>query len=122
KDLHSFPTRRSSDLIITLDAIAWLHRVGVTLVHIGSDGGLLHVMARSAAQHAPLKRAQVLAAESGVALSLSLELVAAKIRRQHALLDRLPGAGAVREEMLGRPEEVAELTTFAEWRRTEGRA
>ena len=38
--------------IITLDAIAWLHRVGVTLVHIGSDGTLLHVMARSAAQHA----------------------------------------------------------------------
>ena len=68
--------------IITLDAIAWLHRVGVTLVHIGSDGTLLHVMARSAAQHAPLKRAQVLAAESGLALSLSLELVAAKIRRQ----------------------------------------
>ena len=38
--------------IITLDAIAWLHRVGVTLVHIGSDGRLLHVMARSAAQQA----------------------------------------------------------------------
>ncbi len=108
--------------IITLDAIEWLHRVGVTLVHIGRDGALLHVMARSAAQHAPLKRAQVLAAESGVALSLSLELVAAKMRRQHAMLDRLPGADAVRDEMRDRLEELAEVTTFAELRRTEGLA
>jgi len=79
-------------------------------------------MARSAAQHAPLKRAQVLAAESELALSLSLELVAAKMRRQHALLDRLPGGDAVREEMRDRLEELAEVTTFAELRRTEGLA
>jgi len=76
-------------------------------------------MARSAAQHAPLKRAQVLAAESELALSLSLELVAVKIRRQRALLDRLPGADSVREEMLSRLEELAEVTSFAELRRTE---
>jgi CRISPR-associated endonuclease Cas1 len=57
-----------------------------------------------------------------LALSLSLELVAAKMRGHHALLDRLPGADAVREEMRDRLEELAEVTTFAELRRTEGLA
>jgi CRISPR-associated endonuclease Cas1 len=77
---------------ISLEAIRWLHGVGVPLVHLNTDGTLYLVAAPSGAIVPTLRRAQALAAETGLGVRLSQELILAKVEGQQRLLSRLPAS------------------------------
>jgi CRISPR-associated endonuclease Cas1 len=77
---------------MTLDAIRWLHGVGVPLVHLDTDGRVFFVAAPSAAVDPKLRRSQAVAAETGLGLRLSRELVQAKIEAQRQLFARIAGS------------------------------
>src|SRR5512146_355483 len=76
---------------ISLDAIRWLNGVGVPLVHLDPDGRVFFVAAPSAAIDPKLRRSQALAAETGLGVRLSQDLIVAKVQGQRRLLGRLPG-------------------------------
>lgn len=107
---------------VTLEAIRWLHGVGVPLIHLDADGLVYYVAAPPAAQHAAVRRAQALAAETGHGLRLSIDLVAAKLAGQRAVLERLPDTERLSGEMRRFTQELQQVRTAAELRRTEGLA
>lgn len=75
---------------LTLDAIQWLHDVGVPLIHLKHDGTLLLVAARSGALIPALRRNQALARETGIGGRIVEGLIRRKVEGQLSLLDRLP--------------------------------
>ena len=75
---------------VTLDAIHWLHDVGVPLIHLRADGTLLFVAARSGALIPALRRNQALARETGIGGRIAEDLIRRKVEGQLGLLDRLP--------------------------------
>lgn len=75
---------------VTLDAIQWLHDVGVPLIHLKRDGTLLFVAARSGTVLPALRRNQAMARETGFAGRIAEDLIRRKVEGQLALLDRLP--------------------------------
>ena len=82
---------------ITLDAIRWLHGVGVPLVHLHPDGTVYGVLAPEAAPVPALKRAQALAAETGQGFHIAVELLREKLQGQAGVLDRLPACPLVQQ-------------------------
>jgi len=76
--------------VVTLDAIHWLHDVGVPLIHLRADGTLLFVTARSGALIPALRRNQALARETGIGGRIAEDLIRRKVEGQLGLLDRLP--------------------------------
>lgn len=75
---------------VTLDAIHWLHDVGVPLIHLRADGTLLFVAARPGALIPALRRNQALARETGIGGRIAEDLIRRKVEGQLSLLDRLP--------------------------------
>jgi len=86
---------------ITLDAIRWLHGVGVPLVHLHLDGTVYGVLAPEAAPVPALKRAQALAAETGQGFHIAVELLREKLQGQAQVLDRLPAGPLVEQAREG---------------------
>jgi CRISPR-associated endonuclease Cas1 len=82
---------------ISLDAIRWLHGVGVPLVHLHPDGTVYVAAVPEAAGVPSLKRAQALAAETGVGLRLAIDLLRDKLEGQVRVLELLPHGPAVQE-------------------------
>lgn len=107
---------------VTLDAIGWLHRTGIPLIHLRPDGQVLLTTAPSAASHAPVRRAQALAAETGVGLRVSMDLIANKVRRQAELLATLPDSKGAQKEIATRLAQLMAARTSAELRSVEGHA
>ena len=107
---------------LTLDAIGWLHRVGIPLIHLRPDGTVLLVAAPSAASHAPVRRAQALAAETGLGLRVSLDLITTKIARQAELLATLPGSVAASRDIAVCQTKLEQVRTSADLRSIEGHA
>jgi CRISPR-associated endonuclease Cas1 len=107
---------------VSLDAIGWLHRVGIPLVHLRPDGTLLFVAGPAAASHAPIRRAQALAAETGVGLRVSLDLIRMKIQRQMDLAATLPEGSKVVPEIRSRVTQLDTVRTSADLRGVEGHA
>jgi CRISPR-associated endonuclease Cas1 len=83
---HAIRQRNSAVLghsgTITLDAFRWLDAVGVTFVHIDSDGASLIASSPAGLDDARLRRAQALAAGTDVGLGLTVDLLDAKLAGQ----------------------------------------
>lgn len=107
---------------VSLDAIGWLHRVGIPLVHVRPDGTLLFVAGPAAASHAPIRRAQALASETGVGLRVSVDLIRTKIQRQCELAATLPDKSRAVPEILSRLKQLESVRTSADLRGVEGHA
>lgn len=76
---------------VTLEALRWIRDVGAVFVQIDSDGSLIAISAAERFHNTKLRRAQVLAAESEVGLSVMKRLVGAKLDRQAEIAARLAG-------------------------------
>jgi CRISPR-associated endonuclease Cas1 len=74
---------------LTLEALAWLRAIGAALVHLGPDGALLAHSVPFGYDGHPIRRAQALAATTGLDVSLACYLVAEKLDGQRAHLARL---------------------------------
>ncbi|MGH7593561.1 MAG: CRISPR-associated endonuclease Cas1 [Gemmatimonadales bacterium] len=107
---------------LTLDAVSWLHRVGIPLVHVRPDGTLLFVAAPAAASHPLIRRAQALAAETGLGLRVTLDLIRTKIERQRDLIATWPETRAAQAEVAGRLRQLDAVRTSADLRGLEGHA
>jgi CRISPR-associated endonuclease Cas1 len=107
---------------ITLDAIRWLHGVGVPLVHLDTDGTVFLVAAPSGAIVPALRRAQAMAAETGLGVRLSQELIVGKVEGQHRLLDRLPGSKEAQQTIQKLLGAIRQTTRLQDLRRLEGMA
>ncbi len=94
---------------ITLDAIRWLHGVGVPLVHLHPDGTVYGVSAPQAAGAPALKRAQALAATSAAGLRITAGLLRDKLQGQAWVVERLPVSVAAEEARVRLREALAGL-------------
>jgi CRISPR-associated endonuclease Cas1 len=74
---------------LTLEALAWLRAIGAALVHLGPDGSLLAHSVPFGYDGHPIRRAQALAARTGLDVSLACYLIAEKLDGQRANLVRL---------------------------------
>jgi CRISPR-associated endonuclease Cas1 len=73
---------------LTLEALAWLRAIGAALVHLGPDGALLAHSVPFGYDGHPIRRAQALAATTGLDVSLACYLIAEKLDGQRANLVR----------------------------------
>jgi CRISPR-associated endonuclease Cas1 len=85
--------------MVTLDALQWLHDVGVGLMHLGHDGELLVATGPQGADLPRLRRAQATAAASGAALAIAKDLVSEKLIGQETVLHQIPGTERTRERI-----------------------
>jgi CRISPR-associated endonuclease Cas1 len=74
---------------LTLEALTWLRAIGAALVHLGPDGALLAHSVPFAYDGHPIRRAQALAATTGLDVSLACHLIAEKLNGQRTNLVRL---------------------------------
>lgn len=107
---------------VTLDAIQWLHDVGVPLIHLKRDGTLLFVAAPSGSVLPALRRSQAMARETGFAGRIAEDLIRRKVEGQLALLDRLPPNRESKPALLGVVERLSHTTSLDEIRALEGQA
>jgi CRISPR-associated endonuclease Cas1 len=84
---------------LSLEALRWLTDVGAALVCVDRDGRLLCTTAWSRSE-AKLRRAQGLAPYNQAGPEVARYLLAGKLRGQHELLDRLPGADGYSRRIL----------------------
>jgi CRISPR-associated protein Cas1 len=73
------------DGFITFAAIKWLHGVGAALIQLDWDGTVLLATAPVGGDQPALRRAQALAAEDGVGLAITQEILRAKLNGQAAV-------------------------------------
>jgi hypothetical protein len=66
---------------LTLEALAWLRAIGAALVHLGPDGALLAHSVPFGYDGHPIRRAQALAATTGLDVSLACLSHSRKARR-----------------------------------------
>lgn len=71
---------------VTLEAIRWLHDVGVPLVHLDTTGRVLAVAGPGGPDHPTLRRAQAQAADSQLGLLLMRQVLNAKVEGQQTVL------------------------------------
>jgi CRISPR-associated endonuclease Cas1 len=107
---------------LTLDAIRWLHGVGVPLIHMDTDGILFGVHAPAGAQTARLRRLQALAPDLGLGTAISLDLVRAKIKGQIGVLTSLGSPQEALGAMEGALGALEESTTLKAIRTLEATA
>jgi CRISPR-associated protein Cas1 len=67
---------------VSLDALRWLDRLGVSFAHLDQDGWLLAASTQPGLDDARLRRAQALAAGTDVGLGLTVDLLDAKLAGQ----------------------------------------
>ncbi len=108
--------------VVTLDAIRWLHEVGVPLIHLGHDGQLYFVSSRAARGLAELRRAQATSPETGRGLAISRDLLAVKLERQLGVLNEFPEADTAKELLAGSLAQLRNAATVQEIRDGEARA
>src|SRR5438552_13539651 len=77
---------------ISLDAIRWLHGVGVPLIHLDTNGTIFLVATPHGASAPGQRRAQVRAMDSPLGIDIVRSLIASKIEGQRDVLRRIPGA------------------------------
>ncbi|MFI5399192.1 MAG: CRISPR-associated endonuclease Cas1 [Candidatus Binatia bacterium] len=74
---------------VTLEALRWLHDLGIALVQLGSNGEVIVAAGPIGLDDARLRRAQALAAHSDIGVRLTRWLLKAKLEGQRAVLGRL---------------------------------
>lgn len=75
---------------VTFEALRWISDVGAVFVQVDGDSNLIaSSVSQWTSSERRLRRAQVLAAESDVGISLLRDLLTAKLQRQARLVERL---------------------------------
>jgi CRISPR-associated endonuclease Cas1 len=103
-----------SDGFITLDAIRWLHRLGIAFIHLDRDSNILATSSPHGGD-ARLRRLQATALGSETGLEIARMLLQAKLDGQARVLDELPAQAEIRESFaaaysrLGSTGSVEEL-------------
>lgn len=104
---------------ISLDAIRWLHGVGVPLIHLDTNGALFLVATPQGAAAPAQRRAQVRAAESPLGVDIARGLIASKIEGQLQVLRQIPGSDDGQQYVAACGERARRATTLAEVRQIE---
>src|SRR5438552_15378794 len=107
---------------ISLDAIRWLHGVGVPLVHLNPDGTVYLVTSPTAPSAPALRRNHARAQESAAGLEIARELLTAKMQGQLDVLGRLPHSSEAQRLLSHDIEQSGRALTLAELRRFEAHA
>lgn len=107
---------------LSLDAVRWLHAVGVPLVQLGADGDVLLVASPTGAMLPNVRRAQALASETGLGMRLAIELIQEKAAGQATLLDRLGAPQRTKVSMARAQRALYCATTARELMRLESDA
>ncbi len=76
---------------ISLEATRWLADLGITFAHLDPTGRVLGVAGCAGVRDPRVTRGQALAADTGVGLAVTRELLAAKVEGQAIVSERLPG-------------------------------
>ncbi len=103
---------------VSLEAIRWLDRLNIPLVHITADGNAVLSSTHLGVRNARLQRAQALAAGSDVGLELSRFLLGRKIDGQVAVARRIGDASPVEDAA----RQVADAHTLDVLLKLEARA
>jgi CRISPR-associated endonuclease Cas1 len=110
---------------VTLEALRWLRDVGAAFVQVDRDGKLVACTAGYGRDDARLRRAQALAATTGIGLELVRELIQQKLHGQAAVLRALPdndAATAARSAIDQGLVELPNAGTMQELRLVEAQA
>jgi CRISPR-associated endonuclease Cas1 len=107
---------------ITLDAVRWLDDVGIQLLHIDTDGAVLLSSARPGLDDARLRRSQALATSTDVGLSISTELLDAKLAGQADVARRLLNVDAAATHIEGARKDLPTARTLDDAREIESAA
>jgi len=76
---------------ISFEALRWLRDIGAAVVQIDVDGNVIFASAPEGSDDARLRRAQALAAYTGMGLAITRGLLHEKLRGQAEVLARIPG-------------------------------
>ncbi len=97
---------------VTLDALRWMHEVGISFSHIGHDGSVLTTNASGALDDVRVRRGQGVAHLNGVALNVAKYLIGQKLAGQARVASRLHDAEAL--AWLNEARDVLESTVLVE--------
>lgn len=98
---------------VTLEALRWLHDLGIPFVQIGADGDVIVAAGRASLNDGRLRRAQALAPWNGVGLRLTRELIRQKLKAQRANLARLAASEAIATTLAAALDTLDDVDTLA---------
>ena len=104
---------------ISLDAIRWLHGVGVPLIHLDTNGTIFLVATPRGAAAPAQRRAQLRAIDSPLGVDIARGLIAAKIEGQLGVLRHIEGSDEAQEYVAACGERARRVKTLAEVRQIE---
>ena len=108
--------------MVSLDALRWLHDTGAAFVHIGRDAQVVTVGSPWAVSDVRVRRAQGLALFTGTGLTVTRELLSAKLGGQLDLLKRIEHSVEVRDEIEYALHALQSADSLTELRYAESRA
>src|SRR5437660_4911668 len=101
---------------ISLDAIRWLHGVGVPLIHLDTNGTIFLVATPGGAAAPAQRRAQLRALDSPLGVDIARGLIAAKIEGQLGVLRDIEGSDEAQGYVAACGERARRVKTLAEVR------
>src|SRR5690606_37023481 len=96
---------------ITLEALRWMNRVGITFTQLDTDGRTLTASAGMSLNDARLRRAQVAAANTETGLNIVKALLDAKLSGQARVAAEQLDAVEAADEIEERRRKVSEVET-----------
>lgn len=108
--------------IVTLEALKWMTDVGISFVHIDTDGTLLTMSAPCAVGDARIRRVQALAPSNGIGLEITRQLLHDKLSGQMAVLARVADSDEAKAKIEAALHDLEETDDFASLRLVEAAA
>src|SRR5437867_9030495 len=105
--------------IISLDAIRWLHGVGVPLIHLDTNGTIFLVATPQGVAAPAQRRAQLRAMDSPLGVDIARGLIVAKIEGQLGVLRHIEGSGEAQEYVAACGKRARRAKTLADVRQIE---
>jgi CRISPR-associated endonuclease Cas1 len=100
-----------SDGFISLEAIHWLHRLGIALIHLDRDGNILATSAPSGGD-VRLRRLQAAAGASEIGIEIARVLLQAKLDGQASVLELLGGDAEATSAVRAASAALAQASTL----------
>ncbi len=101
--------------VLTLEALSWIRDIGAAFVQLSADGSVVATGAAHGPVDVRVRRNQAMAMETGAALTVSRQLLVAKVEGQAAVAARLPDAGpGVADALTAFIQGIEKATTIAE--------
>ncbi len=107
---------------VTLDALRWCADVGITVLHLDSDGTVLTVHGSAGADDARLRRAQAAAPSNPVGLEITRGLLLAKLEGQAAVVEKVLHAPTVGTFVRSLRQQLGEAADLLRCRDLEAQA